>query len=304
MNMIEIIQRAKYLSDTPLLDESDLSVEVDDKLTKDYWGKCINSAQDEIQSILLEAAQDYFTNTQNITITAGTQEYNLADDVIQVRAIERVNSEFGNYNLYPISINDRNTLARDVYTGYPVTGPKLAYFWGMKFGIVDYESSGTIRVLYVKRLPKLMYATLESYTSTTLTFPETPTIGTIDDRDDYYNGATIRIVSATTGAGQRLKVTDYDAATRTMTVEEPSVSLSGTIVAEVVCEIPENHHEVLACWMAMDAYVTNGQEIPASLEKKYLKAEEAMLKSFIPRQSMASRHVARPYSKGWEWTCF
>jgi len=301
MDTIELIQRAKYLSDTPLLNESDLSSEVDDKLTKDYWGKCLNDAQNEIQNILLEAAQDYFVNTKNVSISVGTQEYDLPLDAIQVRAIERIDNNYGTYNLYPITINDRNLLSTDIKSIYPILSPRLTYFWGMKFGIVDYQTSGTVKVLYVKRLPKIMYATLDSFTSTTLVWPETPTIGKIDDRDDYYNGAIVRIVSATTGAGQRLNVTDYDASTRTMTVEEPSTALSGTVVAEIVCEIPENHHLVLACWMAMDAYVTNGMEIPDSLKDKYINSRDAMLRSFIPRQSLASRHVARPYTDAWRW---
>ena len=299
MNVLEMIQRAKFLSDTAQLDESSLGTEVDNKLTITYWGKCLDDAQTEIQNILIEAAQDYFTSSKTITITSGTQEYDVPTDSIQVRAMERVDTANGDYNIYPISINDRRNLATNRNASYPVLAPRLAYFWGMEFGLVDYQAGGSVRVLYIKRLPRLHYATASAGGATSITLPSSVTLGSNpSNEDNYYNGAKIRIISGT-GAGQRNTISDYVGSTRVCTVDTWTTNPDNTSVYEIICDIPENHHMILPIWMAMDAYVVDGQEIPNGLKEKYAETKEAMLKSFVPRQSMASRHVARPYSKPW-----
>jgi len=297
MNLLERIQRAKYLSDTPLYDTTDLTSEVDPKLTFDYWAKCHNDAQMEIQNILIAAAQDYFLKAKDITITAGTQEYDLPNDTIQVRALERVDATYGNYNLYPISVNDRNVLGTNNLLSQPLMSPRMAYFFGMKFGVVDYQESCTVRDLYVKRLPDVHYGVVADLSATTITLDAAPDLGSVPSNvDDYFIGAKVTLISGT-GAGQTRDITDYVGSTRVATVATWTTNPDNSTVYEIVCEIPANHHAVICNWMAMDAYITNGMEVPKDLTSKYLKSEEAMLNAFIPRHTMAPRHVARPYSR-------
>ena len=213
---------------------------------------------------------------------------------MQVRQIERVGTYY-NQDLHPILINKKNDYTSLETNPTTLRYPQFFYLWGKKFGVVDADQAGTANVLYIRRLPRIMYATLSSFTTTTLVWPSSPTLGTIDDRDDYYNGCTVRFVSATTGAGQRAVVTDYVASTRTMTIAAPTTALTGTVVAEVVCEIPEEHHISVCLLMTMLAKIADEQEIPMGVKEMYQEALDNLINGVVPAQSVESDHVHSPY---------
>ena len=72
MNILEIISNAKFYSRTPQLDESSLSTEVDDALTRAFWLKQLNVAQDMIQSKVMQSYQEFFANSESQAYAAGT----------------------------------------------------------------------------------------------------------------------------------------------------------------------------------------------------------------------------------------
>ena len=107
MNLLRMIQSAKKIhGKSPQLDETALTTEVDSKLTISAWVDWINDAQQYHQNETLQAAEDYFGSVQTVTMVAGTQEYSLQGNEIQLRSIERTDTDPDRI-IHPISINDR-----------------------------------------------------------------------------------------------------------------------------------------------------------------------------------------------------
>ena len=101
--------------------------------------------------------------------------------------------------------------------------------------------SAGIRYMYAPAYGNMLQGTLTATTTTTVrlnwsTSPDYSTSwGVVDNRDDYYNGMTLFVVSGT-GAGQYRTISDYTGSTRQITVSEAfTTSLvagaSGSVVA-------------------------------------------------------------------------
>lgn len=302
MNTVELIQWAKKLIKDPLLTETDLTVEPNSSLPRQTWMDALDNSQIYFENLMLQQAQDYFAGEDTITYTAGTETYSIPGSMIQLRLLERVGTD-RNYNLHPITIVEKNRYLNknDVYGyKYSESEPVVYGFWGNRLRIADTTQSGTMNIFYVRRLPKIMLGTVTSPTTTTIVLPAAPTLGRApDDRDDYYNGATLRIISATTGAGQRILISDYVGSTRTCTVAAPTTALTGTIVAEIVCDIPENLHEAISARMAVLAKIADQQEVPADLTNLAEKTETMLIEACVPRHSDESRGINVPYDYGY-----
>lgn len=302
MNIIELIQRAKFLAHDPQLDESALTTEVSYALPVNSWMDALHDAQTYFENTMLEKTLDYFAHQTTITYSAGTETYTLPGNMVQLRLLERVDTDH-NYNLHPVSIVEKN----EYHNFSPVyqKDPIVYSFWGDRIRIGDYTSSGTLNIFYIRRLPKLFYGTVTVPTTTSIVLPASPDIGRApDDRDDYYNGAELRIVSVTggagTGSGQRIKINDYTGLTRTCTVDAPAVAVSGTTIkAELICEIPEQHHLAVAAFAAVLQIISDKKDVPADLRALAEKLEAAMVKTITPRNSDESRGINVPYDYGY-----
>ena len=108
------------------------------------------------------------------------------------------------------------------------------------------------RVWYVRPFQPLHSGTLTAGTTTALTFPSTPSYGTLSKFDDAYKGDEVMIV----GTGDTARVTAYAKSTRVATVQslnvigDPAFATNpGAVPYSMVPWFPENHHETLA-WMA------------------------------------------------------
>ena len=302
MNTVELIQWGKRLIKDPLLTETDLTVEPNNSLPRQFWIDALDRSCMYFENLMLQQTQDYFVGEEVITYTAGTETYSVSGNSIQLRLLERVGTD-RNYKLSPITIVDKNRyLNRNDAYGYKYSDndPVVYSFWGNKLRIADSTQSGTMNHFFVRRLPKILLGTVTSPTTTTIVLPSTPTLGRApDDRDDYYIGATFRVISATTGAGQLFVPTDYVASTRTLTIAAPTTALTGTIVAEVVCEIPENHHEAVATRMAVLAKIADQQAVPPDLLALATKLENDLIASSTPRNSDEPRAINAPYDYGY-----
>lgn len=302
MNTVELIQWGKKLIKDPLLTETDLTVEPNNSLPRQFWIDALDNAVKYFENLMLQQTQDYFVGQETITYVAGTETYTIAGNSVQLRLLERVGVD-RNYNLHPITILDKNRYLNknDVY-GYKFSDndPIVYSFWGNRIRIADSTQAGTMNHFFVRRLPKIMLGTITSPTTTTIVLPAAPTLGRApDDRNDYYNGATLRIISATTGAGQRIEINDYVGLTRVCTVTAPTTALTGTIIAELVCEIPENHHPAVATQMAVLAKIADQQEVPADLTALANKLETDLIQASVPRGSDESRSINAPYDYGY-----
>lgn len=289
MHLLEMLQMSKTIhGHSKLLDTSALTTEKDQKLTIASWVRWINNSQQYHQNLVVEAAEDYFGTEQTVTFSSGTNEYALEGNEVRIRLIERTDTD-PNRIISPIVINDR-LLATPRYSNWNVfRTTDYSYLWGNMIGFVTGEA-GTATILYIRRLPDLTYGTASAADATTLTLAATPTFGTTSLDDDYYNGATVRIVSGT-NSGQRAEITDYDAGTRKITVEEwPDGTPSGTIVYDIVCDIPVQHHEAICTYVAIMAKLSDKEDI-TQLKLHHLELVKRMVSGLTPRSSQAPRYV-------------
>lgn len=295
MNTVELIQDAKWLTRTPLLNESSLDTEVDDALTIAFWMRQLNKAQNFHQNKIVQLCQEYFAGSGTISYASGTNAYSIPGASIQIRMIERVGTNY-NTPMHPVVLNVKNDYIS--VRSYPTNTqyPQFYYIWGNNINVIDADNAGTATVFYVRRLPDILYGTVTSPTTTTIVLPATPTLGTVHDEDDYYNNCKINIISATTGAGQSVTVSDYVGSTRTCTLSSaPSTALTGTIVAEIACEIPEEHHPAVSAYMACLGRIADQQAIEPDLKELHAVLFDEMISSIVPRDASEARHVHNPY---------
>jgi len=293
MHILEMIQKGKRLVSSPQLDETSLSTEVDAALPIKSWVGWVNDSQNFHMNLVIQASQEYFGTQGTISLESGTQEYAIPDGMIELRLIERTDTDPDGI-IYPSIINDRLMKEPAFNNLYPFRRREFSYLWGNMLGIAP-EPIGdeTINVMYIRQLPELSYGecTVPAESTDTLVLEATPDLGTTSNKNDYYNGCRIYIVSATTGAGQTFTVSDYVGSTRTATLKSDFVvTPTGTIVYAIVCDIPERFHEAVYLYAAIMAKMADDEDI-SQLENRHGKLVRSMLDGLIPRQSQKTRGV-------------
>lgn len=294
MTTLEMIQGAKRYAKSPLLSESALTTEVDSSLPISSWVRWLNDSIYHHMNITIGAAQEYFGALKTISFVADQQEYSLPGDSIEIRLVERTDASVDRV-ISPVLINDR-TLYSNPYSDYdPLLRADYTYIWGNMLGFTPTPTTAAtnnINVLYIRRLPEINYGTAASVAAdgTTITLAATPTFGASSNEDDYYNNATIQIVSASTYAGQRRKITDYVGSTRVCTLETAISVPTGTIVYDIVCDIPAQFHPAVVMWTAIQAKVTDDDSI-TQISSIYKELKDRMVAGLIPRQSQEPRRV-------------
>lgn len=288
MYLLEMIQKAKRLVKSPELDESDLSTETDSALTKEAWVGWLNDSQDYHMNLIIQASQDYFGSLGTISLTAGTQEYSIPEGMIRLRLVERTDTE-PNKIIYPIDITER-LLYEPAYDLFRKS--EFSYLWGNLIGIVpEPTDSGTLNILYIRKLASLSYGTAEDVTASSITLASSPDLGTTSNKDDYYNDTRIYIVSASTGAGQTVEVSDYTGSTRVATLKNDFESTpTGTIVYAIVCDIPEQFHPAVYTYAAILAKISDDEDA-TQLGILHGKLVNNMIDALIPRTSQQARYV-------------
>jgi hypothetical protein len=291
MNTLEMVQAAKRLCKSPLLDESALTTETDSALPISSWSRWLNDSQSYHMNLVIAAAEEYFGTIATLSFVAGTQEYSIPGNTIQLRYLERTDSY--SRAVIPININDR--LRYEPFDGDtdPYLTPDYNYLWNNKLGFAPtptVSASNNINVLYIRRLPDLSYGTASTATSTSITLATTPSIGLTSNEDDYYNGATIKIISGTTGAGESRVITDYVGSTRVATVAAWTVTPTGTIVYNIECDIPQQYHPAIPLYAAILAKASDEDSI-AQIKPLHDEWVRQLVNGLIPRQSQMPRYV-------------
>ena len=126
------------------------------------------------------------------------------------------------------------------------------------------SNSGAITIWYVPTHGNMLQGKPSSATSTTLvastsqlTPDYTAYYGTLDRRDDYYNGMNITILDGT-GVGQTRTISDYAGSTRTLTVDTAWTTTPDTTSEfYVTCPVPEDHHHLVPVRAALTGSVKN-----------------------------------------------
>lgn len=290
MNTLQLLQNAKrYVAGSALLDESDLTTEVDSAIPIATWIQWLNDSQSYHMNEVIQCSQEYFGASSSISWVSGTQEYDMPSQNIRIRMIQRTDTDPDRVIL-PITINDRVRYEPN----YPewfnnIDRTHYSYLWDNVIGFApEPTSTGTLTVLFIRRLPDLMYGTASSATASTIVFPATPDLGTLHIEDDYYNNAKVKIVSATAGAGQTRKITDYVGSTRTATVAF-SPTPTGTIVYSIECEIPEEYHPAVAMYAAIISKVVDEDQAD-NIKSMWNELRTQMIAGIIPRQTQGPRY--------------
>ena len=113
---------------------------------------------------------------------------------------------------------------------------------GREFGIAPVPTSNETDELklYYTRLPMPIHEGIASAAAaTTITFAAKPTVGFTLTEDDAYNGARVRCLEGTTGAGEETTITDYEGSTRVATVTAWGTTPTGTIRYEIEPDLPK-----------------------------------------------------------------
>ncbi len=280
-DVLRLFQESKRFARSPLLNESALGTEVDDANPIAAWMEWLNISQLYHFNKVVQAAQEHFGAEETITWVANQQEYSMPGQSVRVRLLERTDTDPDRVIL-PINIGDRQR-----FDG--IYGAKYNYIWSNVIGFSPTPAqSGTVNVLFIRRLPELMYGTA-TVTSTTIVFPATPDLGLLHNEDDYYNNAKVKVISATTGAGQTVTITDYVGSTRTATVAWP-VTPTGTVVYNIECEIPAEYHPAVSMYTALLSKVVD-EDTAANLKVLHEGWEALMVAGLNPRQTQAPRYV-------------
>ena len=242
-------------------------------------------------NLVISAAEEYFGTLTTLSFVAGTQEYAIPGNTIQLRLLERTDTT--SRVILPININDRLQYEPTNSDYSTDITPNYNYLWNNMLGFspTPTESlSDNINVLYIRRLPDLSYGTASAAASTSLTLASTPSLGLTSNEDDYYNGATVKIISGTTGAGESRVITDYVGSTRVATVAAWTVTPTGTIVYNVECDIPQQFHPAIPIFAAMIAKTGDDDSI-SQLKILHDQWIHQLVNGLVPRQSQQPRYV-------------
>jgi len=291
MNTLEFLQTAKRHAKSPLLDETALTTEVDSAIPISTWMRFIQDSQMYHMNLVIAAAEEYFGTLTTLSFVARTQEYAIPGNTIQLRLLERTDTT--SRVILPININDRLQYEPTNSDYSTDITPNYNYLWNNMLGFspTPTESlSDNINVLYIRRLPDLSYGTASAAASTSLTLASTPSLGLTSNEDDYYNGATVKIISGTTGAGESRVITDYVGSTRVATVAAWTVTPTGTIVYNVECDIPQQFHPAIPIFAAMIAKTGDDDSI-AQLKILHDQWIHQLVNGLVPRQSQQPRYV-------------
>ena len=190
----------------------------------------INGTQDMIAQRIEDQEEDLFAVAT--TITPSSSGVSLPVDFLRVRDLS--------YNGTPIELiqpAQRHAFEASTATwagGY--SGVYYAYLRGSKIYFASGMSS-SCDFVYSRRLPKLHRATVSAATSTTVTLPAEALIGSVETSDDYYNNATIKVLSGT-GVGEEHVFSDYVGSTRVGTTDAWTATPTSASVYEIKCELP------------------------------------------------------------------
>ena len=219
------------------------------------------AAQQEILRSMVKEDPTFFVDTHDLTLVSGQALYDIPLNArLGTRMIlaENTANDFG-LEVEPIDFTH--------YLALEAPGlVNLSNTWnfmleGQKIRVTPTPSSaGSIKIWYTPSYGNMLQGRVEGVTNSTLTLNSTAPdyvweFGTIDRRDDYYNGMEIRITDGH-GVGQSRTITDYNGSTRVVTVDSnwstvPAVSGGDRSTYSIMSPVPEDFHSVVSLRAAL-----------------------------------------------------
>ncbi|MHC4508014.1 MAG: hypothetical protein ACYTAO_03520 [Planctomycetota bacterium] len=202
----------------------------------------IHSAFDQVlASINVETDHPILTR-RDVSVVSGTRDYLLPCNVSEIWRIAKIDTNSGvpTWEVWP---TNEYTFRGD---GWTVEGNIL------RFHHLNLNAE-TLEILYIAGGDVSIHtATAGAGAASTITFPASPTDGSLDTRPDAYAGYTVRTLSGT-GAGQERIVSAYDASTRVATVRPAwTTTPDNTTVYEVLPQYSRLIRHVVALYASLD----------------------------------------------------
>lgn len=252
----------------------------------------LNAAHQKLGELAGNEAGSFFVATHTFSMTADTDAYRLPTICASILKLERIDGTVPQ-EVLPIAQSEEWQFVSALSAGSTFSINQRYLIEGENLRIVPVPRetiSNAFRLRYIRSQPFLHSGTASSVASTSITFPASPTRGDITTLDDAYNGLSVYIVSASTGAGQQRLISDYVGDTRVATVPTWSTTPTGTIVYALVPEIPLRFHDWIVYSAASDAL--NAVQDDASGLMAMLAAQERSIRSAITkRQQQRPRRI-------------
>lgn len=232
--MIHTVQRMlKQIRWETAHDESEFSGSADVEMMY------LNDAQDMIFDKVADYRPEMLSSNFTIELD-GSLQYYLPDyipfDFEQILMVEDYTNSDSPSSTGAISWQERMNYIEGL-----VETSKIPFsVRGKYLELPNKTNSATIRVWYVRRPTGLFYGTVAAGSSTTVTFPATPTAGEVIQEDDYYNGMSVYV------GGQTREITDYVGSTRVATVDSAwSTTPTTSDTVELISPLPSRLHKLI-----------------------------------------------------------
>jgi hypothetical protein len=223
------------------------------------------SAQQEICRIISSEDPSWFVGSADLSLVAGTYTYAMPNNArAGTRIIFAENRESGQgVEMTPTDLRAYLSLSSSTITN--LSGFYHFSFQGSRICVLPTPATSianAIRMWFIPSYGNMVQCRPSAVGTNTLTLytgdPNyTYNWGSVDPRDDIYNGMSMLVVSGT-GAGQIRQISDYDGTTRTVTLEtswstQPVTSGTTVSTVAIMCPVPEDFHHVVPVLAAMNA---------------------------------------------------
>lgn len=234
----------------------------------------IHSAFDQVLASINVETDHPILVRYEIPVVQGTQEYLLPCNVAEIWRIARIDLDTGipTYEVWP---SNPYTFRGD---GFTVEGNIL------RFQHLN-RTAETLEVLYVAAGDVSIHTgTATAGAADSITFPASPTDGTLDIRPHAYAGYTVRTLSGT-GAGQERIVSAYNSATRVATPRPDwTTAPDGTTVYEVLPQYSRLIKHVVACYASLDVLANEAKSTRRAEIERQLQRKMSALKMMLAKK--------------------
>ncbi len=224
--------------------------------------RALNRAQEYYWGLIVRSQQNYFLTSQTYSYVAEQELYDLPSKCQKIISFQRVDYDPPR-PVWPTDINQRYVY-KEIDDGYD-----RFYLQKDQFGILPVPAAANascLKLWYIYRPIEIHYGTAQAGAVTYITLDDSATVGDVKVENDYYNDATVRIVSGT-GAGQDASVTDYVGSTKVATAAFTTAP-DNTSVYSIQPVIPEPFHQLLAIRAAISCKAGDEKNIRAWQEEE------------------------------------
>lgn len=279
-------------------------------LTGEEVNNRLFSAQQEILRSIIKEDPSFFVAYTDISFVANQATYTLPLNARSGTRLIFVENTTSNKGLDLPAANWQQYLTLEAPGIVNLTNTWSFLMEGGKVRVTPVpkvSKTNAIRVWYAPSYGNMLEGSPSAVTSTTLTFfTDSPDyafrFGTVDRRDDYYNGMEIRIISGT-GVGQSRMISDYDGSTRTATVDAWDTTPDTSSKFAVICPVPEDHHSLVPLRAALLMSAKNRNRGPELLRLYYGNPQQRgvyfELMHWISVRSQSETEVVEPIDYGY-----